>query len=96
MAATSSTLRCRQAGANPQDADTVCDFLRCSESADTVGTGTVDMIQRCVDAGLREPEFDVGARFVTRIWRAPKTKREPVASEAWETRGKVDAAPSSR
>lgn len=61
-----------------------------------MGTGTVDMIRRCVEAGLREPEFDVGARFVTRIWRAPKPNREPLASEAWETCGKVDAAPSSR
>lgn len=61
-----------------------------------MGIGTVDMIRRCVEAGLREPEFDVGARFVTRIWRAPNTKREPLASEAWETRGKVDAVPSSR
>lgn len=61
-----------------------------------MGIGTVDMIRRCVEAGLREPEFEVGARFVTRIWRAPRTKREPLASEAWETCGKVDAAPSSR
>ncbi|WP_419861715.1 ATP-binding protein [Candidatus Palauibacter sp.] len=61
-----------------------------------MGIGTVDMIRRCVEAGLREPEFEVGARFVTRIWRAPKTKREPLAREAWETCGKVDAAPSSR
>ena len=36
------------------------------------GTGTVDMIRRCVEAGLPEPEFDVAARFVTRIWRARK------------------------
>ncbi len=41
-----------------------------------MGTGTVDMIRRCVEAGLPEPEFDVGARFVTRIWRAQKTTRE--------------------
>ena len=96
MAATSPTSRCRRAAANSKNADAVCDFLRCPESADTVGPGTVDMIRRCVEAGLPEPEFDVGARFVTRIWRAPKTKREPLASEEWEACAKVDAAPPSR
>ena len=35
-----------------------------------MGTGTVDMIRRCAEAGLREPEFDVGAGFLIRIWRA--------------------------
>ena len=34
-----------------------------------LGTGTVDMIRRCVEVGLPEPEFDVGAGFLTRIWR---------------------------
>ena len=35
-----------------------------------MGTGTVDMIRRCVDAGLAEPEFDANGGFVTRIRRA--------------------------
>ncbi len=35
-----------------------------------MGTGTVDMIRRCVEAGLPEPEFDVGAGFLTRIRRS--------------------------
>ena len=34
-----------------------------------MGTGTVDMIRHCAEAGLREPEFDVSAGFLTRIWR---------------------------
>ena len=34
-----------------------------------MGTGTVDMIRRCAEAGLPEPEFDVGAGFLIRIWR---------------------------
>ncbi len=34
-----------------------------------MGTGTVDMIRRCAEAGLREPEFEAGEGFVTRIWR---------------------------
>ena len=39
---------------------------RCSRSC----TGTVDMIRRCAEAGLPEPEFEVGAGFLIRIWRA--------------------------
>ena len=34
-----------------------------------MGTGTVDMIRHCAEAGLPEPEFEAGAGFVTRIWR---------------------------
>lgn len=33
------------------------------------GTGTSNMIRRCTEAGLREPEFEAGQQFVTRIWR---------------------------
>ena len=35
-----------------------------------MGTGTLDMIERCVHAGLREPEFEGSGEFVTRIRRA--------------------------
>ena len=35
-----------------------------------MGTGTVDMIRRCAEAGLPEPEFEVGAGFLIRIWRS--------------------------
>ena len=35
-----------------------------------MGTGTLDMIERCVDAGLREPEFETAGSFVARIRRA--------------------------
>ena len=34
-----------------------------------MGTGTLDMIERCVDAGLREPEFEAAGNFVIRIRR---------------------------
>ena len=40
-----------------------------------MGTGTVDMIRRCAEAGLPEPEFEVGAGFLTRIWRPGDAKR---------------------
>ena len=35
-----------------------------------MGTGTLDMIERCVAAGLREPEFEAAGKFVIRIRRA--------------------------
>ncbi|MDE2870752.1 MAG: DUF4062 domain-containing protein [Gemmatimonadota bacterium] len=35
-----------------------------------MGTGTVDMIRRCTEANLPEPEFEAGAGFITRIRRA--------------------------
>ena len=36
-----------------------------------MGTGTRDMIRRCREVGLREPEFAVADGFVTTIWRKP-------------------------
>ena len=39
------------------------------EYIERMGTGTLDMIRRCTDAGLPEPEFEVTGSFVTRIWR---------------------------
>lgn len=35
-----------------------------------MGTGTLDMIERCGTAGLREPEFEAAGEFVIRIRRA--------------------------
>ncbi|MDE0486279.1 MAG: DUF4062 domain-containing protein, partial [Nitrospira sp.] len=42
-----------------------------------MGTGTLDMIGRCVDAGLPEPEFEAAAEFVIRI-RRPALAGQPV------------------
>ena len=40
-------------------------------------TGTLDMIRRCVAAGLPEPEFTVTDVFVARVWRSkPPTRTE--------------------
>lgn len=41
-----------------------------------MGTGTLDMIRRCVAAGLPEPEFAVTDGFVTTVWRASAIARE--------------------
>ena len=49
-----------------------------------MGTGIGDMFRRCAEAGLPEPEFDVGSGFTLRIWRqgaitqksAPTTQKD--------------------
>ena len=53
-----------------------------------MGTGTVDMIRRCVEAGLPEPEFEAGAGFTTRIWRPARNEqqRDSVLEITQETR----------
>lgn len=42
-----------------------------------MGTQTVDMIPRCAEAGQPEPEFEVGAGFLTWIWRPGDARRRP-------------------
>ena len=62
-----------------------------------MGTGTVDMIRRCAEAGLREPE--AGEGFVTRIWRPVRRgTRFPSGRETTqETPGSVrEATPDHR
>ncbi len=41
-----------------------------------MGTGIGDMIRRCAEAGLPEPEFDVGSGFTVRIWRQGTTTQK--------------------
>ena len=41
-----------------------------AEYIERMGTGTLDMIRRCVEAGLPEPGFAVTDGFVTTVWRA--------------------------
>ncbi|MDE0556743.1 MAG: DUF4062 domain-containing protein, partial [Candidatus Poribacteria bacterium] len=44
-----------------------------------IGTGTLDMIHRCSDADLPEPEFSDNSGFKTTIWRAkPAEQPEPL------------------
>ena len=40
-----------------------------------MGTGTLDMIRRCRDADLPEPEFNDSSGFKTTIWRAPSAEQ---------------------
>ena len=46
-----------------------------AEYIERMGTGTLDMIRRCVEAGLPEPEFAVEDGFVTTVWRALGSER---------------------
>ena len=44
--------------------------LYLNQYIEEMGTGTLDMIRRCSDAGLPEPEFTDSSGFKTIIWRA--------------------------
>ncbi|MYF57383.1 transcriptional regulator, partial [Candidatus Poribacteria bacterium] len=44
--------------------------LYLTQYIERMGTGTLDMIRRCRDAGLPEPEFNDSGGFKTTIWRA--------------------------
>jgi len=49
--------------------------LYLAQYIEEMGTGTLDMIRRCGDAGLREPEFTDNGGFKTTIWRATSTEQ---------------------
>ena len=56
-----------------------------------MGTGTLDMIERCVDAGLREPEFEAAGKFVTRIQRAALAGQPVVFTDREDVRRRTGA-----
>ena len=47
----------------------LAESLYLAEYIERMGTGTLDMIRRCAEAGLREPGFAVEDGFVTTLWR---------------------------
>ena len=48
----------------------ICEPLYLAHYIERAGTGTLDMISLCLEAGLPEPEFrSEGERFVTGVWR---------------------------
>jgi hypothetical protein len=51
-----------------------------------MGTGTLDIIRRCVDTGLQEPEFEAAGEFVTRIRRAAPAGQPVVFTDRKEPR----------
>ena len=54
-----------------------------------MGTGTLDMIERCASAGLREPEFEAAGKFVTRIRRAALAGQPVVFTDRNHVRSKT-------
>ena len=56
-----------------------------------MGTGTLDMIRRCSDANLSEPEFTDSSGFKTTIWRAtpPEQIKVPPASLPGDLKSRV-------
>ena len=54
-----------------------------------MGTGTRDMIQRCIDAGLPEPEFRITDGFTLIIPRLPAGVTETSVKASGETSGKT-------
>ena len=51
-----------------------------------MGTGIGDMIRRCAEAGLPEPEFDVGSGFTLRIWRQDREATQKTAPTTQKAR----------
>ena len=51
-----------------------------------MGTGTLDIIRRCLDAGLQEPEFEAAGEFVTTIRRAAPAGQPVVFTDRKEAR----------
>ena len=51
----------------------LAESLYLTKYIERMGSGTIDMIRRCRDAGLPEPEFAVKDGFVTTIHRTKKT-----------------------
>ena len=59
-----------------------------------MGTGTLDMIRRCVEAGLAEPEFAVTDGFVTTVRRAAFS-RQATERAMGRVAGRVGGRPES-
>lgn len=60
----------------------LADGLYLTKYIERIGTGTVDMIERCRQAGLPEPEFDVTDEFIVRIYRQAAEPGDRVANRS--------------
>ena len=56
--------------------------LYLAQYIERMGTGTLDMIRRCSDANLSEPEFADSSGFKTTIWRATPPEQIKVQPES--------------
>jgi predicted HTH transcriptional regulator len=60
--------------------------LYLAQYIERMGTGTLDMIRRCSDAGLPEPEFNDSSGFKITIWRATPPGQPESLPESLEFR----------
>lgn len=67
----------RSVPANPL----LADGLYLARYIERMGTGTLDIIRRCAEVGLPEPEFDVDGDFIARIRRLPAESGSPRAPQ---------------
>ena len=66
----------------------LAESLYLAEYIERMGTGTLDMIRRCAEAGLPEPEFAVADGFVATTQRAaPATSGAPSKQRGAESHG---------
>ena len=54
-----------------------------------MGTGTNDVIDRCVELGLRKPEFRQDEDFMVTLWRREVSGTVPSNPESNVPRGQV-------
>lgn len=64
----------------------LADSLYLAQYIERMGTGTLDMIHRCSDAGLPEPEFNDSSGFKITIWRATPTRLPESLPESLQSR----------
>jgi ATP-dependent DNA helicase RecG len=69
---------------NPLIAALIAEFLYLTKYIERMGTGIHDMIERCREAGLPEPEFKLTDGFVTVIHRKPGKEFEAVGGKVTE------------
>lgn len=60
----------------------LADPLYFAQYIERMGTGTLDMIRRCRDANLSEPEFTDSSGFKITIWRAKQPEQIKVQPES--------------
>ena len=60
----------------------IAESLYLAQYIERMGTGTLDMISRCRDAGLPEPEFTDSSGFKTTIWRGTPPEQIKVQPES--------------
>ena len=61
----------------------LAESLYLAEYIERMGTGTLDMIRRCAEAGLPEPEFAVADGFVATIRRTALATQAAGRRESW-------------